>query len=212
MSELPIEQMLRSMRWKGNKRTLPRMPRVAEEVLSRAQELREAGKFAEAADLLLAQPPEMLEGDPVALNGLGHFRFGADDYEGALAAFEMAGRAAARDLARARINAANALKVMKRYDEAERKATEGLALEPSWFVSYLMLIAIHECRATPADRALSEELLTRMQTQCPGCEDDPQLWQYLLTDVDYARLRSDTILVKIFGRTADEARRSLSDD
>lgn len=207
MPEVEIKRRLGVQRWDANKRTIARTRRVDEDVLDRAAALKEQGRFAEAADLLKAQPEEALAGDAVALNGLGHFLFGEGKLAEALASYEAAEHAACRDMAKALINQATVLKSQKRYDDAFEVARRARDLQPDWFVPYLTLIAIHEWRAQAADRNAAEEWCKALTENCAGWAENAELWRFLLRDVDYARLRSTTIFTAIFGTSAEEANR-----
>lgn len=210
MDESDIQHRLKAKQWEANKRTLPRARRVSDDILNQAAALKERGRFAEAAGVLQAQPDEVLAGDVVALNGLGHFLFGDGRVEGALASYQAAERAARLDMAKALVNQATALKTLKRYDEALTAAERAREFEPAWFVPYLTLIAIHEWRATETDRQAAAEWGKSLTTHCTDWEANAELWRFLLTDVDYARLRSDKIFSEVFGLSAEDAKRRFN--
>jgi tetratricopeptide (TPR) repeat protein len=210
MLELEIERGLKTKNWEANKRTIPRARRVSDEVLDRAAALKDQGRFADAVDLLRAEPDEVLSGDAVALNGLGHFLFGDGHLEDALLSYRSAEGAARRDLAKALVNQATVLKTLKRYDEALAVAERARELEPAWFVPYLTLMAIHEWRGEEADKSAVASLCKSLTANCPGWEDNAELWRFLLTDVDYARLRSDTTFSETFGTSAEDAQRRFN--
>ncbi|MER8370604.1 hypothetical protein NKH84_24025 [Mesorhizobium sp. M0902] len=210
MDEPDLRHRLKAKQWEANKRTLPRARRVSDDILDRAAGLKDQGRFSEAIDLLKAQSDDVLAGDAVALNGLGHFLFGDGRIEEALASYQAAEKAARLDMAKALVNQATALKTLKRYDDALAIAGRAQELEPTWFVPYLTLIAIHEWRATEADRHAAADWGHSLTTNCSGWQANTELWRFLLTDVDYARLRSDKIFNEIFGVSAEDAKRSFN--
>lgn len=202
-----IQNRLKAKQWEANKHTLPRGRRISDDVLDRAAALKDEGRFAEAVELLKAEPGDILATDAVALNGMGHFLFGDGHVEEALMSYQKAESAARLDVVKALVNQATALKTLKRYDEALAIADRAKDMEPAWYVPYLTLIAIHEWRATDADKNAVADLARSLKTNCSDWEANAELWRFLLTDVDYARLRSDKIFADIFGMNAEDAKR-----
>ena len=192
------QNRLSAMRWRANKRTLPRPQRVPEEVLDRVEDLHRKGDFNGAVDDLKSQPSASLNNDNMALAGLAMSYFGMGDYDNALKTLDQADTAVSYAKARIEVNRSNILKVTGDFDAALKAAYLARQLKPDWAAPHLMVISIRECRGSEGDRSMLAEEVNTMNQLWPEWREDECLREYLQTDIDYADLRSRPEFSKLF--------------
>lgn len=179
-----LKDKLRAVQWEANKRTLLSPVTVEKPSLMEIYEKIGCGQFEEIIEVIDAETKS-----PYHLKSLGLAYFGIGDLNKAEHYFEKAVTSFYRELAGAYLNLANLNKVAKRYETAIEKALKAIEYSPDWYAAYLMLIAIYENRDADGDEVAVEKILSRIASDHPEFIQDEDFTRYIMTDVDYAKLR-----------------------
>lgn len=190
---------LRAEHWKWNKRSV-----VMNKEFKAAKERHELGKFKETLEELQA---DQHNGEQVGhrnLNAIAVTLLGLGQHEQALEALDEAERRLidqavdnVRERAMLRVNRAMVLKSLDDYEGAHAAAREALEFDPSWVVPHLLALALYssDCDLDGAYRAFET-----MDQDCPGWDQDPEAWWYLMEDFDYAPIRQSIRFDRWLGR------------
>lgn len=203
LAKTKIRQNLRKRAWNANKRTVESQL-ISTLVLDQVKELHRSGCYEEAINLLDRQPSDYLITDARALIVKSVILLGLGNDTDAVDILMKADQAWTRE--RTKIWGNLSLIYLRRgeYDKAIDSSLLAISCHPTFFAPHLNLIASYAGRGSTDDIIALEGAVANMRKNCADLNKDPSFWTYLLTDIDFAKVRSLSNFKELFGDIPDD--------